>query len=89
MNLFEENGRFRITTSLPRNYTTLYKHLFDTFLNIPSSKALPNLEKEFINEFFPVLKSELAESFSKSETYLTQLNENYKPTSETNAKLKN
>jgi hypothetical protein len=89
MNLFEENGRFRITTSLPRNYSTLYKHLFDSFLNLPSSKALPNLEKEFINEFLPVFKSELAASFRKSETYLTQLNANYKPTSETKAKLKN
>ena len=89
MNSFEENGQFRITTSLPRNYSPLYKPLFETFLNLPSSKALPNLEKEFINKFLAAFKSELAVSFRKSETYLTQLNANYKPTSETKAKLKN
>ncbi len=89
MNLFEENGRFRVTNAMPRNYCPLYKQLFDTFLNLPSSKALPNLEKEFIYEFLPIFKSELAASFRKSEAYLTQLNANYKPTSETKAKLKN
>ena len=48
---------------------------------------LKNLEKEFIIEFLATFKSELAGSFRKSETYLTQLNANYKPTSETKAKL--
>ena len=88
MNLYTEKDRFKLTNSFPRNYDPLFKRLFDTYLNLASSRTMPNLEDEYINEFVPVFKNELAASFSKSKQYLADLNKNFKPSVETKAKMK-
>ena len=90
MNLFteKETGRFKMTTSFPRSFDKLFNRLFDTYLNIPSCQTIPNLEKEFINEFVKLFKGELAASFGKYKQYLLDLNNDYVPSAETKAKLK-
>ena len=88
MNLFVENQRYKISNSFPRNYDPLYKRLFDTYLNLASSKTMPNLETEYINAFVPIFKSELASSFIKSKQYLNDLNKDFKPSADTKAKMK-
>ena len=73
MNLFVENQRYKIFNSFPRNYDPLYKRFFDTYLNLTSSKTMPNLGDEFINQFVKIFESELATSFTKSKKYLSDI----------------
>jgi hypothetical protein len=72
--VFVENGRNKITGSMPRSYDKLFAQLFDTFLNIPSCQEMPNLESEWIRAFVVLFKNELGSSFSKSKKYLQELN---------------
>ena len=89
MNLFVDNQRYKISYSFPRNYNFLYKLLFDTYLNLESSKKMPNLEEEFINNFFPIFTNELATSFSRSKKYWNCLDKDFRIFVETKTKTKN
>ena len=77
--------------AFPRAYDKIFNTLFDTYLNLPSSKDMPNLENEFIRNLVPLFKQELADplrGFIKSKQYLQDLNGNYKPSAETKAKMR-
>ena len=89
MNLFNVNGKYKMTSAFPRSYDGIFSRLFETYLNLPSSQKLPNLEKEYIDELVPLFRNELASSFSKSKQYLNNLHTNYKPSADTKAKMKN
>ncbi len=78
MNTFVENGRFRSTQAIPRMYDKLYTKMFDTFLNIPSSHELPDLDNEFIKGFVMLFKPELGNTFNKSKKYLEEMNKHFK-----------
>ena len=73
----ESEDRFRISDKLPRGFDSVFQKIFDTFLNIPSCKTMPDLEKDWILEFLSLFHTELALNFSKSENYLKDLNKNY------------
>jgi checkpoint serine/threonine-protein kinase len=77
MNTFNEQGKNKITQSIPRQFDKLYGKLFETFLNIPSCHELPDLEHDFIRHFVVLFKTELGATFSKSKKYLADLNEKY------------
>ncbi|RUS76831.1 hypothetical protein EGW08_015403, partial [Elysia chlorotica] len=55
MNVFQEHGVWRTTGNFVRKWNTpLWKHLFNSLLNVPSCWELPNLaelRKEFENHF--------------------------------------
>ena len=74
----ESEDRFRINDKLPRGFDDVFQKFFDTFLNIPSCKTMPDLEKQWIPEFVNLFRTEFALNFSKSEKYLNELNKNYK-----------
>lgn len=69
----EENNRFRTTSSFPRNYDRIFSTFFDTYLNIPSCKSMPDLETEWIPKFVGLFRNEMV-NFTKSEKYLNDLN---------------
>lgn len=77
MNVYNENGRCRMSKSVPRSYDKLFTQMFDSFLNIPSCHELPDLQTEWINQFVVLFRNELAESFNKSKEYLKKLNQHY------------
>jgi checkpoint serine/threonine-protein kinase len=69
--------RNRITTAFPRQYDKIFARMFDSFLNIPSSRELPDLDGDFIANLKVLFEQELNVSFRKSAKYLAELNENY------------
>ena len=77
MNTYSENGKNKISCSIPRNFDKLFSSLFDTYLNIPSCNEIPDLQTEFINKFVNLFKYELGTSFSKSKNYLADLNKDF------------
>jgi hypothetical protein len=70
------DGLNKISQSMPRNYDKLFDNLFETFLNIPSTKRsdMPNMRQDWIEKFVGLFKKELASSFFKSSKYLKELN---------------
>ena len=70
-----------MSSKFPRKYDALFALLFDTYLNIPSSKTILNLEN-FIFKFEKLFKDELAASFGKYEKYLTNLHNDYVPSAD-------
>ena len=77
MNTYSENGKNKISSSIPRNFDKLFSSLFETYLNIPSCNEIPDLQTEFINKFVNLFKYELGTSFSKSKNYLADLNKDF------------
>lgn len=77
MNTYQENGRNKISSSIPRSYDRVFAKMFDTFLNIPSSDHLPDLKNEFIGSLVVLFKNEIAQSFSKHKPYLQALNDHF------------
>lgn len=74
---FTEKDRNRMSLSLPRSYDKIYSNLFDSFLNIPSCKEIPNLEIDWIPEFVRLFKKDLGSSFMKSSKYLSAMNAHF------------
>ena len=62
----ESEDRFRISDKLPRGFDSVFQKFFDTILNIPSCKTMPDLEKDWIPVFLSLFRTELALNFSKS-----------------------
>lgn len=74
MNVYTENDKYKITSSFPRTYDRLFNELFDTYLNIPSCREIPNLRNDWIDKLIVIFKKELGASFCKYLKYLKDLN---------------
>ena len=81
MDIFAEGKgqykRFRTTKAFPRKYS-IFTSLFQTYLNITSCQAMPNLEW-FIEEFEKLLDSELDSAFANDRKYLVDMHKKYDP----------
>ena len=84
-----KNKRYQITKTFPREYSPIFKRLFDNFLNLESSKPLPCLEKDYIENFLKIFNDKLAASFIESKQYLVDLNKYFDSSSNNTAKLNN
>ncbi len=72
------NGQNRLANaSLPRQYDKVFARMFNAFLNITSSRELPDLDADFIKSIKALFANELDVSFRKSDKYLVDLNKYY------------
>ena len=78
MTTYNVGGRFRTNGSMPRTYDSAFAEFFDTYLNIPSCKEIPSLQRDWISRFVVLFKNELGSSFIKSKKYLHDLNEYFR-----------
>ena len=74
MTLYRENGQYKLTNSIPRNFDRLYTLLFDTYLNWDYSKTRPNLGEDYISKFASIFENKIHSSINISKQYLANLN---------------